>query len=224
MLPNGAKGPGSRTPGETMRRLLAEEGQAGDNGSITIVVTFPTLRNAPGAGPAAPQAPPSPPAPGATARSSEADPAAAAAADWAAPLNALARNATRTGCSIEPPSGESPGPAAPTLLALVPSSRSQLMVQVCAPAAGAVLAWLAEQPLVVFLEPGRAPTRSNAYASIAAQAGELPAGSLLDATSLEFRPFWRVGLDGTGQIIGGWLLLHAMLAGLQCMGQEMHEQ
>lgn len=113
----------------------------------------------------------------------------AAAADWAGPLSKVVESVT---------AADRAATCAPQLLPL----STHLQVSTCPEALATVLAWLSDQPLVTFIEPGREQRLSNAFASMVSQTGALPQGGLVDAPSAVFHPFWRMGLDGTGQLLG----------------------
>ena len=66
---------------------------------------------------------------------------------------------------------------------------------------GSALGWLSSQPLVHFLEPHMLPQQHNIYAGMVAQTGYIPTASKTDVTNEMFHPFWRLGLDGTGQVL-----------------------
>ncbi|GAX77726.1 hypothetical protein CEUSTIGMA_g5169.t1 [Chlamydomonas eustigma] len=77
-----------------------------------------------------------------------------------------------------------------------------LKVAVCLQDIFAAVLWLSVQPLVHFISPVTRSTVTNIYASLISQTGGLFGNSELDPTALAFTPFTRMGLDGTGQVIG----------------------
>ena len=61
--------------------------------------------------------------------------------------------------------------------------------------------WLSQQPLVHFVSPVPRATTNNLYAGITSEAGSLSSSMKIDPEAAANTPFWRMGLDGTGQVI-----------------------
>jgi hypothetical protein len=115
-------------------------------------------------------------------------PAAAAEADWAAALAGLAtEGGAAAGCA---PCAHAEGARA-------------LTVSACAHELGAVVAWLAAQPQVHWLDPRRAMRLHNRVASAVTQ-GAVRGAAVDDVATLAAHPFWQppVGLRGEGQVVG----------------------
>jgi hypothetical protein len=115
-------------------------------------------------------------------------PAEAAAADWAAPLAALATaGGAAAGCA---PRAHAEGARA-------------LTVSACAHELESVLSWLAEQPQAHWLEPRRQMRLHNRVASSITQ-GIMRGEPADDVTSMTMHPYWQpaVGLRGEGQVVG----------------------
>lgn len=75
-----------------------------------------------------------------------------------------------------------------------------LSVAVCEADTAAVLKWLAQRPSVRWLSPRMQSKTYNQNAAVITQTGGLSGSAV--ATDLSLHPFWRAGIDGTGQIVG----------------------
>lgn len=72
---------------------------------------------------------------------------------------------------------------------------------VCAEHMEAALAWLAHQPQVAYLQPLMRAVTANLKASMLLQTGNLTS-SAADLMRMETHPYWAMGLDGTGEVVG----------------------
>ena len=82
----------------------------------------------------------------------------------------------------------------------------------------ATVQWLSQQPLVHFVSPVPRATTNNLYAGITSEAGSLSSSMKIDPQDMANTPFWRMGLDGTGQVILALPSHHALHTCPLCKG------